>query len=78
MVRMKIEVIPNSNARPVWFIMYDYLTVDFLKSLIGIKGSNDEKIIKSISFNNKDKKHRNNFNFFIFKSSFYTLSKAFL
>lgn len=45
---------PNSNARPVWFIMYDYLTVDFLKSLIGIKGSNDEKIIKAINRFRKD------------------------
>ena len=40
---------PKSNARPVWFIMHDYLAIDFLKSLIGLKGSNNEKIIKAIS-----------------------------
>lgn len=39
---------PISRARPSWMMFYNVLAIDFLKSMIGKNGANDEQIIKVI------------------------------
>lgn len=39
---------PHSHGHPCWFIMPDNLAIDFLKTLIGKVGAEDEEICKAI------------------------------
>lgn len=39
---------PISRARPSWMMFYDVLAIDFLKSIIGKNGANDERIVEAI------------------------------
>lgn len=39
---------PISRARPSWMMFYDVLAIDFLRSIIGKNGANDERIIEAI------------------------------